>query len=227
MIAIDARGLRVVSTRRPAATDLPKAKKTMTREQMVDMWKSFVEKYPIISIEDGMARRTTGKAGRCSPTRWATGSSWWATTCSSPMSSASTRALSWVSANSILIKVNQIGTLTETLDAIQMANRAGYTAVVSHRSGETEDTTIADIAVGAERRSDQDRCALPYRPRGQVQSAAADRGGAGRVRSVSGQGCVLQPVQVISSQKNIICPRCRISCTGRRTARPVRRAVLV
>ena len=50
-------------------------------------------------------------------------------------------------ANSILIKVNQIGTLTETLDAIQMANRAGYTAVVSHRSGETEDTTIADIAV--------------------------------------------------------------------------------
>ena len=50
-------------------------------------------------------------------------------------------------ANSILIKVNQIGTLTETLDAIQMANRAGYTAIVSHRSGETEDTTIADIAV--------------------------------------------------------------------------------
>jgi enolase len=51
-------------------------------------------------------------------------------------------------ANSILIKVNQIGSLTETLDAIQMANRAGYTAVVSHRSGETEDTTIADIVVG-------------------------------------------------------------------------------
>ena len=50
-------------------------------------------------------------------------------------------------ANSILIKVNQIGTLTETLDAIQMANRAGYTAVVSHRSGETEDTTIADLSV--------------------------------------------------------------------------------
>ena len=50
-------------------------------------------------------------------------------------------------ANAILIKVNQIGTLTETLDAIQMANRAGYTAVVSHRSGETEDTTIADLAV--------------------------------------------------------------------------------
>ena len=51
-------------------------------------------------------------------------------------------------ANAILIKVNQIGTLTETLDAIQMANRAGYTAIVSHRSGETEDTTIADIVVG-------------------------------------------------------------------------------
>ena len=62
-------------------------------------------------------------------------------------SSASAKGIQLGVANSILIKVNQIGSLTETLDAIQMANRAGYTAVVSHRSGETEDTTIADISV--------------------------------------------------------------------------------
>ena len=62
-------------------------------------------------------------------------------------------------ANSILIKLNQIGTVTETLDAIEMAKTAGYTAVVSHRSGETEDTTIADLAVATQRRPDQDRLA--------------------------------------------------------------------
>ena len=68
-------------------------------------------------------------------------------TCSSPTPRVCPRAFELGVANSILIKVNQIGSLTETLDAIQMANRAGYTAVVSHRSGETEDATIADIAV--------------------------------------------------------------------------------
>ena len=70
-----------------------------------------------------------------------------ATTFSSPMSSASPRASRKGVANSILIKVNQIGTLTETLAAVDMAQRAGYTAVMSHRSGETEDSTIADLAV--------------------------------------------------------------------------------
>ena len=65
----------------------------------------------------------------------------------SPIPSACSRGIKEGSANSILIKLNQIGTLTETLDAIEMAKRAGWTAVVSHRSGETEDTTIADLAV--------------------------------------------------------------------------------
>ena len=87
-------------------------------------------------------------------------------------------------ANSILIKVNQIGTLTETLEAVSIAHRAGYTAVMSHRSGETEDTTIADLAVatncgqiktGSLARSDRTR---------QVQPAAADRGGARRARAI-------------------------------------------
>ena len=83
-------------------------------------------------------------------------------------------------ANSILIKINQIGTLTETFAAIEMAKRAGYTAVISHRSGETEDTTIADLAVGTNARPDQDRLAVALRPHGQVQPAAAHRGRARR-----------------------------------------------
>ena len=62
-------------------------------------------------------------------------------------------------ANSILVKVNQIGTLTETLDAVDMAHRAAYTSVMSHRSGETEDSTIADLAVALQLRADQDRLA--------------------------------------------------------------------
>ena len=126
--------------------DLPKAKKTMTKQQMVNMWKKFVDNYPIISLEDGM--------GENDWEGWAmltkaigdkvqlVGDDLFVTN----VERLSTGIEKGV-ANSILIKVNQIGTLTETFDAIQMANRAGYTAVVSHRSGETEDTTIADISV--------------------------------------------------------------------------------
>ena len=88
-------------------------------------------------------------------------------------------------ANSILIKVNQIGTLTETLEAIAMAREAGYTAVMSHRSGETEDVTIADLAVATGLRADQDRRALALGQGGEVQPAAAHRGAAGRRRGVS------------------------------------------
>ena len=87
--------------------------------------------------------------------------------------------------NSILIKVNQIGTLTETLEAIRLAQDAGYTAVISHRSGETEDTTIADLAVATNAGPDQDRRARALGSRRQVQPAAADRGGAGRPGRVS------------------------------------------
>ena len=83
-------------------------------------------------------------------------------------------------ANSLLVKVNQIGTLTETLDAVTLAQRAGYTTMFSHRSGETEDTTIADLAVATNCGSDQDRRARPQRARREVQSASAHRGRAGR-----------------------------------------------
>ena len=126
--------------------DLPKAKKTMTKQQMVNMWKKFVDNYPIISLEDGMGendwegwsmltKAIGGKVQLVGDDLFVTNVERLATGIEKGV------------ANAILIKVNQIGTLTETLDAIQMANRAGYTAVVSHRSGETEDTTIADIAV--------------------------------------------------------------------------------
>jgi enolase len=125
---------------------LPKAQKKMTRNDMVDMWKNFVDKYPIISIEDGMAeddwegwKMLTDALGKKIQL---VGDDLFVTN-----TERLSKGIKLGVANSILIKVNQIGTLTETLDAIQMANRAGYTAVISHRSGETEDTTIADISV--------------------------------------------------------------------------------
>lgn len=125
---------------------LPKAKKTMTRQQMVNMWKNFVDKYPIISIEDGMGEddwegwemltRALGSKVQL------VGDDLFVTNADRVNMGIERKVC-----NSVLIKVNQIGTLTETLETIQMANRAGYTAVVSHRSGETEDTTIADLVV--------------------------------------------------------------------------------
>ena len=126
--------------------DLPKAKKTMTREEMVEMYKGFVEKYPIISIEDGMGendwegwKMLTDALG---DKVQLVGDDLFVTNVERV-----NKGISLGVCNSVLIKVNQIGTLTETLDTIQRANRAGYTAVVSHRSGETEDTTIADLVV--------------------------------------------------------------------------------
>ena len=125
---------------------LPKAQKKMTRADMVEMWKNFVDKYPIISIEDGMGeddwegwKMLTDAIG---DKVQLVGDDLFVTN-----TERLSKGIKLGVANPILIKVNQIGTLTETLDAIEMANRAGYTAVISHRSGETEDTTIADIAV--------------------------------------------------------------------------------
>ena len=125
---------------------LPKAGKVMNRQQLVKMWQRFAEKYPIISLEDGMAE--TDWAGWSELTRaighkvQLVGDDLFVTNVSRLEEGIGKKV-----GNAILIKVNQIGTLTETLEAIEMANRAGYTAIVSHRSGETEDTTIADIAV--------------------------------------------------------------------------------
>ena len=125
---------------------LPKRGTVMTSEEMVAMWADFAEKYPIISIEDGMGEndwegwqlltRTLGSKVQI------VGDDLFVTN-----TERIRKGIELGAANAVLIKLNQIGTLTETLDAIQMAHRAGWTAVVSHRSGETEDTTIADISV--------------------------------------------------------------------------------
>ena len=124
----------------------PKSGKKLTQQQLVNMWKKFADTYPIISLEDGMAEddwegwamltKAIGSKVQL------VGDDLFVTNVAR-LSDGIAKGVG----NSILIKVNQIGTLTETLDAIQMANRAGYTAIVSHRSGETEDATIADIAV--------------------------------------------------------------------------------
>lgn len=125
---------------------LPKSGKQYNRQQMVARWKRLVSKYPIISLEDGMAE--TDWEGWNMLTK-AIGSK--VQLVGDDLFVTNTERLSQGIekgiGNSILIKVNQIGTLTETLDAIAMANRAGYSAIISHRSGETEDTTIADLSV--------------------------------------------------------------------------------
>ena len=120
--------------------------RTLTSDQMVDYWEDLVSRYPIISIEDGLAeedwegwKKLTERIGNKVQL---VGDDLFVTNTSRLKKGIETGA-----ANAILIKVNQIGTLTETLDAIETAKRTGYTAVVSHRSGETEDTTIADLAV--------------------------------------------------------------------------------
>ena len=125
---------------------LPKRGTVMTSAELVDMWESFVDKYPIVSIEDGMGENDwegwqlmTRRLGHHIQI---VGDDLFVTNVERIR-----KGIALGAANSVLIKLNQIGTLTETLDAIQAAHRAGWTAVVSHRSGETEDTTIADISV--------------------------------------------------------------------------------
>ncbi len=123
-----------------------KADKWMTKEDMVDFWEDMCNKYPIISVEDGVSEEDWEAwkllSDRLGKRIQLVGDDLFVTN-----TQRLKRGIDMGVANSILIKVNQIGTLTETLEAIEMANRAGYTAVTSHRSGETEDATIADIAV--------------------------------------------------------------------------------
>ncbi|MBU5488359.1 phosphopyruvate hydratase [Clostridium sp. MSJ-8] len=120
--------------------------KTLNASEMVDFLEKWVDKYPIISIEDGMAEEDWEGwkllTDRLGSKVQLVGDDLFVTN-TSRLETGIEKGV----ANSILIKLNQIGTLTETLNAIEMANRAGYTAVVSHRSGETEDTTIADLVV--------------------------------------------------------------------------------
>ena len=126
--------------------DLKAENKKLSSEEMVDFYENLVNKYPIISIEDGLAQddwdgwvKMNQKLGKKIQI---VGDDLYVTNIKRLEKGIQLKAT-----NSILIKLNQIGTVTETLDAIEMAKEAGFTAVVSHRSGETEDTTIADVVV--------------------------------------------------------------------------------
>ena len=125
---------------------LPKCGKKFTSAELVDHWKNLIEKYPIYSIEDGldeedwegwqiMTKELGGKVQLVGDDLFVTNTE------------RLEKGISLGCGNSILIKLNQIGSVSETLEAIKMAHKAGYTAISSHRSGETEDTTIADLAV--------------------------------------------------------------------------------
>ena len=145
-IALDPASSEMWDNEKKAYYFFKSTKDYISPEKMVDFWVDWVNKYPIISLEDGMAefdwdgwKLLTEKLGDriqlVGDDLFVTNTEFLA------------KGIERGVANSILIKVNQIGTLTETLEAIEMAKRAGYTSIISHRSGETEDTTIADIAV--------------------------------------------------------------------------------
>ncbi len=131
----------------PTRYRLATENRTLDSGELIDLWADWAARYPIISIEDGLAEDDW--AGWAEITRrlgdriQLVGDDLLVTNVD-----RIERAIEERSANSVLIKLNQIGTLTETIDAISLARRAGWTAIVSHRSGETEDTTIADLVVG-------------------------------------------------------------------------------
>ena len=140
----------------PATTELYDAEKgvyelkgegrTLTTDEMIDYWAALVEKYPIISIEDGLAEEDwdgwVKLTQRIGDKVQLVGDDLFVTN-----TERLKKGIELGAANAILVKVNQIGSLTESLEAIETAKRAGYACIVSHRSGETEDTTIADLAV--------------------------------------------------------------------------------
>lgn len=146
MIALDAASSEFYNAE-SGLYELSGTGKSLKTEELADLYKSLCEKYPIISIEDALEQNdfdgTANLTEQIGKNVQLVGDDLFVTNTQRLKSGIEKGA-----ANSILIKPNQIGTLTQTLDAIETAKKAGYTAVISHRSGETEDTTIADIAVG-------------------------------------------------------------------------------
>ena len=180
--------------------------KTVDSAGMVKFYEALCGRYPIVSIEDGMAEddwqgwaALTQALGRkvqlvgddvfvTNPKRLGEG-------------------IAKGVANSILVKVNQIGTLSETLEAVEMAQRARYTAVMSHRSGETEDATIADLAVATNCGQIKTGLAVALRPPRQVQPAAAHRGAA---RAAGPLRRPLRPAQGLKPMSGTI----KVTCTN-------------
>jgi enolase len=145
MIALDAAASEWKSDKKGEYI-LPKAKNRFTADELIEHWKRLVDKYPIISIEDALDeedwegwQRLTSELG---DKIQLVGDDLFVTN-----TERLQKGIKLGCGNSILIKLNQIGSVSETLEAIKMAHKAGYTAIASHRSGETEDTTIADLAV--------------------------------------------------------------------------------
>ncbi len=157
----------------------------LSSAELVDYWVELVDRYPIVSIEDGMAEEDWDGWAACTKALGErvqlVGDDIFVTN-----AAILERGIRERVANAILVKLNQIGTLTETLDTVALAKGASYGTVISHRSGETEDTTIADLVVAVNAGTAQGRGARPFGPRGQVQPAAPDRGGPGRVGRLSG-----------------------------------------
>ncbi|MRS12058.1 MAG: phosphopyruvate hydratase [Actinobacteria bacterium] len=145
MFALDPATTEIYDTEREVYV-LKGEGRELSSAEMVDFWAGLVDRYPIISIEDGMAEEDWDGwkllTDRLGDRVQLVGDDLFVTN-----TERLAKGIDLGVANSILVKLNQIGTLTETLEAIQMAHRAGYTTVISHRSGETEDTTIADVAV--------------------------------------------------------------------------------
>ena len=146
MIAMDAASSEWKSEKGKGFYKQPKSGKEFTSDELIAHWESLIDKYPIISIEDGLDeedwegwQRMTAKLGSKVQL---VGDDLFVTN-----TERLAKGISLGAANSILIKLNQIGSVSETLEAIKMAHNAGYTAISSHRSGETADTTIADLAV--------------------------------------------------------------------------------
>ena len=146
MIAMDAASSEWKSEKGKGFYHQPKSGRDFTTDELIDHWEALVDKYPIVSIEDALDeedwdgwKRLTERLGKKIQL---VGDDLFVTN-----SERLAKGIANGCANSILIKLNQIGTVSETLEAIKMAHKAGYTAVSSHRSGETEDTTIADLAV--------------------------------------------------------------------------------
>ena len=146
VLAMDAASSEWKSEKGKGFYHQPKSGKDFTSEQLIDHWEALIDKYPIYSIEDGldeedwdgwkkMTERLGSKVQLVGDDLFVTNTE------------RLRKGINLGCANSILIKLNQIGSVSETLEAIKMAHKAGYTAIVSHRSGETEDTTIADLAV--------------------------------------------------------------------------------
>jgi enolase len=125
---------------------LAREDRSLTSAELIDLWAEWADRYPIVSLEDGLAEDDwegwAQLTGRLGDRLQLVGDDLLVTN-----TERLARAIRERSANSILIKLNQVGTLTETIEAVEMAQRAGWTAVISHRSGETEDTTIADLVV--------------------------------------------------------------------------------